>query len=76
MRTSAELSTTTASKSALQWVKTENSHLSASARQPWTTVSSVTARGVALGSTLAGALRASSSLPVAASTTSQPPSRS
>src|SRR6266581_5946921 len=76
IRGSPELSTTIASKSALQWVKTENSHRSASARHPCTTVSSVTERGTVCGATPAGALIACSSLPVALSTTSHPPARS
>src|SRR4029077_3803404 len=76
MRASSELSTITASKSALQWVKTESSHRSASGCQPCTTASSVTARGMAFGSSLGWAFRAWSSLPVALSTTSHPPARS
>jgi len=75
MRGSPELSTRTASKSALVWVKTDSSHRSASGCQPWTTVSAVTARAVA-GVAGAEGLSAWSSLPDALSTTSQPPSRS
>src|SRR5579864_6013978 len=72
IRTSSELSTISASKSALQCENTERSQRSASGLHPWTTVSRVTARG---GATCCwgGALIACSSLPVGLSTTSHPP---
>src|SRR5690348_9647702 len=76
MRGSAELSTTSASKSVLVCVKTESSQRSASERHPWRTVSTVTARPAGRGSLLRGAVIACSSLPSAVSTTSHPPSRS
>jgi hypothetical protein len=75
IRSSPELSTMSASKSALQFVKTESSHRSASGFQPCTTVSRVTARGSGAGAVLAGAFSAWSSLPLWLSTTSHPPSR-
>ncbi|HEX2681535.1 MAG TPA: hypothetical protein VHQ03_09610 [Candidatus Dormibacteraeota bacterium] len=54
-------------------MKTDSSHRSASGCQPWTMVSSVTARAMGCGPAVGGALMAMSSLPAALSTTSHPP---
>src|SRR5258708_23871650 len=58
IRVSPELSTINASKSALQYVKTDRSQRSASGFQPYTTVSSVTARADGASAVLGGAFSA------------------